>query len=151
MAIERKKGFLMYCDLKAQIDMLNYEEKGRLLEAIYDYECKGETKKLPSKVGIVFSGIEAQLKRDKEKYEQTCKKRAEAGKRGMAIRWGKTEDITDDNNGYQTITKITDIDKDNDKEKEKDSDIEKDNDNDKEIDNDNDKEKDKDNDKEQIK
>ena len=86
MAVEKKKSFLLYCDLKPQIDLLSYEEKGRLLEAIYDHECGGEVKALPPMAEIVFKGVEAQLERDRQRYEDTCQKRAEAGKKSGVAR-----------------------------------------------------------------
>jgi len=87
MAAEKKRSFLLYCDLKPQIDMLSYEEKGRLLEAIYEYECGGEVKELPPMAEIVFLGITPHLDRNGEKWEETRKKRAEAGvKSGEARR-----------------------------------------------------------------
>jgi len=50
------------------------------------------------------------VKRASEKWDETRKKRSNAGKRGMAKRWGKPEDITkitNDNNVNDDITKIT--------------------------------------------
>mgnify|MGYP002247573424 FL=1 len=50
------------------------------------------------------------VKRASEKWDETRKKRSNAGKRGMAKRWGKSEDITkitNDNNANDDITKIT--------------------------------------------
>ena len=50
------------------------------------------------------------VKRASEKWDETRKKRSNAGKRGMAKRWGKPDDITkitNDNNVNDDITKIT--------------------------------------------
>ena len=82
MAVEKKRSFLLYCDLKPQIDMLSYEEKGRLFEAIYSFVNGDEMKKLPFKAELVFKGIEGHLARDKKKYDDICRKRAEAGRIG---------------------------------------------------------------------
>ncbi len=136
MAVEKKKSFLLYCDLKPQIDLLSYEDKGRLLEAIFDHECGGEVKQLPPMAQIVFKGMEAQLTRDRQRYEETCSKRAEAGKKGGLKSSQKRSKMK------QKEANEADIDKEKEKEKEKEKDIEKDIEIDKDNDNDIDKETD---------
>ena len=76
--------------------------------------------------------IQNQLDRDLEEWKKTIEKRSEAGKKGMASRWGNKENITSDNNvitnDNTVITMNNDKDKVKDKEKDKDKVIDKDKD-----------------------
>lgn len=66
-------------------------------------------------INAMFMMIKSKLDEDTESYEETVKKRSEAGKKGMEKRWKDNNDITEDNNVItndntvnQNITNITD-------------------------------------------
>ena len=87
--MKRKKGFLLYNDYYEHIKLLSNEEVGLLTIALFEY---AESKKLPNFEGglaMAFSFIRAQMGRDGEKYEETCRKREAAGKMGGRSKLGK--------------------------------------------------------------
>ncbi len=112
---ENKKGFLLYCDLLHTVEKLNDEQAGKLFKHVLQYvnDLNPETEDIL--LQVCFEPIKQNLKRDLRKYESTCVKRSEAGKKGMEKRWKKDNK---NNKCYKPITKITDIDKDKDKEKD---------------------------------
>ena len=77
-----KRSFILYCDFKEQLDLLDYEEKGRLIEAIFDHECGEPIKDLPPMVKMAFASIRPHLVRNAKEWEDLKRKRAEAGRRG---------------------------------------------------------------------
>lgn len=77
-----KKSFIMYLDYEEQFNMLSDAELGVLIRAIIEYE---KTKEIPNLDGIVkmaFSFIKGQLDRDREKYDEKCRKNRENGLKG---------------------------------------------------------------------
>ncbi len=114
---DNKKSFLLYCDLLHTVKKLNDEQAGKLFKHVLEYvnDLNPETEDIIT--DLCFEPIKQSLKRDLRKYESTCKKRSEAGKKGMAKRWSKDNK---DNKCYKPITNITDIDSDKDNDKEKD-------------------------------
>ena len=114
---DNKKSFLLYCDLLHTVKKLNDEQAGKLFKHVLEYvnDLNPETEDIIT--DLCFEPIKQSLKRDLRKYESTCKKRSEAGKKGMAKRWAKDNK---DNKCYKPITNITDRDSDKDNDKEKD-------------------------------
>ena len=110
---ENKKSFVAYADWKYTFDELSNEKAGELIKHIFAYVNDENPVSEDMLINAVFANIKHTLKRDLKRYEKTCKKRSEAGKKGMAKRWG-----TDNKNNkcYKAITKITDNDNDNDNE-----------------------------------
>ena len=117
---DNKKSFLLYCDLLHTVKKLNDEQAGKLFKHVLEYvnDLNPETEDIIT--DLCFEPIKQSLKRDLRKYESTCKKRSDAGKKGMAKRWGKDNK---DNKCYKPITNITDIDIDIDKDNDKEKDI----------------------------
>lgn len=77
-----RKSFMLYLDNYKQWEMLDDAQAGALIKAIYRYASTGE--QLVSADGMVmmaFSFITAQIDRDAEKYDETCKKRAESARK----------------------------------------------------------------------
>ena len=122
-----KKSFVMYADYQKHIARLPDEDAGQLIKAILAYVNNGDEVLLSPAADMAFSFMKDRIDRDCEKWEKTCKKRSEAGKKGMASRWNNnnakqviTNDnkvippVTSNNNAKQVITKITDNDNDND-------------------------------------
>ena len=145
-----KKSFLIYLDNQKQVNMLTDEQAGKLFKALFAFAKDGiETDFDDAVVAMIFSFMSDSIKRDTEKYESICQKRAENIKK----RWNKKQDESNTNNTnvYNCNfcnTNHTHIDKDNDMDKDNDNDMDKDNDNDMDKDNDNDMDKDKEKDKE---
>lgn len=101
--------------------MLSNEQCGILFKAIFEYVDTGNIPEFEDlAVKLMFSVFKAQINREAEKWKETCRKRSEAGKKGMATRWGDNknnkvkQNITSDNKTKQTIINITDNDNDND-------------------------------------
>jgi len=76
-----KKSFLMHIDSLDILDDLTNEQAGELFNAIRSHQI-GEEIELHGVVRIAFSPFKNQFKRDDEKYQTTCKRRAEAGSKG---------------------------------------------------------------------
>lgn len=77
----KKDSFVLYTDQKAVIDKLSNEQAGKLIKAIYTYV---ETEKLPElemTLDLVITPFITTLDRDKKKYEEISKVRANASKR----------------------------------------------------------------------
>lgn len=79
---KEKKSFVMYLDYEEQFNMLTDEELGVLIRAIIEYEKTKEIPKLDGIVKMAFSFIKGQLDRDREKYDEKCKKNRENGSKG---------------------------------------------------------------------
>lgn len=130
----KKESFVLYTKINEVVRELSDEQKGRLFQAILDYEETGEPPELDQLLRLVFIPIKQDLDRNSEKWEAQTKARSEAGKKGMASRYGKKDpaaksdkaaetgtkavcnsktnavntDITGDNRQQQSITNITD-------------------------------------------
>jgi hypothetical protein len=77
-----KNSFVLYTDHYEHIALLSMEERGELLTIIMLYQMDEELPEVSPMVKMAFSFIKAQLDKDDAKYQETCKKRAEAGKMG---------------------------------------------------------------------
>lgn len=88
-----KKSFVLYCDYKQHFSLLSPEDQGHLLMAIFDYVETGTEPQLEAMPLMAFSFIRAQLDRDLESYRETCKRRAEAGRRSGEARRAKAEAV----------------------------------------------------------
>ena len=106
-----KNSFLIYLDYQEQFDLLTDEQAGQLIKAIIRYEKTGEITELDGMTKMAFSFIKTQLDRDREKWKEEKQKRSEAGKRGMAKRWGDNNKnnnvITEDNKDNSVKNDIT--------------------------------------------
>lgn len=116
MAEEEKKSFLLFTDRWKEIQMLSDEQCGILFKAIFTYVNTGEPLETDDlALRLLFSFLTAQIDENTRKWEATRQARAEAGKRGMASRWGNSkgkQKVTNHNKAIPPITKITDTDTD---------------------------------------
>ncbi|MBE6864240.1 MAG: hypothetical protein E7495_06710 [Ruminococcus flavefaciens] len=80
--MKKHNSFVLYKDYREYIDMLSDQETGRLFKAIFSVLSGGEEPELEGSTKIVFKVIYGQIMRDLEKWEETCRKRSEAGKKG---------------------------------------------------------------------
>lgn len=104
-----KKSFILYCDLIHTVRKLSKENAGELFLIILEYVNDLNPEIRDTVIDLVFEPIKQQLKRDLRDWETKRNERSEAGKIGMAKRWGNITKITNDNTAIQDITKITNI------------------------------------------
>lgn len=96
---EDKKSFVLYCDYREHLQLLNDSERGQLFTAILDYANDDEVGELPPMVKMAFSFIKSQMDKDAEKYARIVKARSEAGKKSAAAKQQKS---TNGNENEQT-------------------------------------------------
>lgn len=77
-----KKSFVLYADYDEHFEELTDEELGQLFRSLFTYVNTGAVPEMERTVKMAFSFIRKNLDRDKEKYEEICRKRREAGSRG---------------------------------------------------------------------
>lgn len=76
-------SFILYTDMGPSVQSLRDAEAGRLVKAIYQYVATGELPEgLKSTTAMCFALIRRSLDRDLAKYEEVCRRRAEAGRAG---------------------------------------------------------------------
>lgn len=78
----KKDSFVLYTDQKAVMDKLSDEQAGKLIKAIYEYVESGEMPELDNVLDLVITPFKTVLDKDKAKYEEVSKVRAEAGSKG---------------------------------------------------------------------
>lgn len=77
----KKESFLLSLEDKPLLDELTNEEAGILIKAIYEYEFTGECSQISDRVvRMVFNQLKDKLDKNREKYVDKCKKRADAAK-----------------------------------------------------------------------
>ena len=69
-----RPGFMMYFDLAPALSKLTDEEAGMLFKAIMDYASTGEVQNLPGICDFAFEVIRPRIDKDREAYEETCRK-----------------------------------------------------------------------------
>lgn len=80
-----KDSFILYLDQKEIFGMLEDEEAGQLIKAIFEYEETGQMPKLDKSLRIAFIPIKNALDRNKEKYQKVI----ERNKQNIEKRWNK--------------------------------------------------------------
>jgi hypothetical protein len=81
-----------FVDDLVAMEELNYEEKGRLFEAMLMYAQTGKKPQLKGNERFLFPAMRARIDRDKEGVAgRRNLSRSEAGKKGAAARWNKEE------------------------------------------------------------
>lgn len=86
MTPKKKKSFILYAEDHRFIARLSAEQKADLLDAIF-YHAQGKPPSaLDPTTEMAFHFITAQIDRDAEKWEETCRRRAEAGRKGGLAR-----------------------------------------------------------------
>ena len=111
MAQDDKKSFVAYLSWFDALEEYSDAEVGQLMRSLARYAKTGEEPEFSDRgMRGNWKFMCSDVKRASEKWDETRKKRSNAGKHGMAKRWGKPEDITkitNDNNVNDDITKIT--------------------------------------------
>ena len=81
--MNKAKSFVLYGDFAQHFALLTDSEIGLLFRSVFDYvNTDAIPQNLPPAVAMAFSVLRVQIDRDKEKYTEVCKKRAQAGKIG---------------------------------------------------------------------
>lgn len=78
----KKDSFVLYTDQKAVVNKLSDEQAGKLIKAIYEYVETGVMPELDNVLDLVITPFKTVLDKDKAKYEEVSKARAEAGSKG---------------------------------------------------------------------
>ena len=104
MKENQNKSFVLYTDYAKHIALLTNEEAGELLKALFEYVEFGTQPGFSGALMMCFSFIADQIARDKEKYQDVCKKRAEAGRKG-----GKQKKANLANAKNETLCLMVDI------------------------------------------
>lgn len=115
-----KSSFVLYTRYREQINMLNDEQAGQLMKAIFDYQAMGEAAIEDPVVAMLWSVMKQQLDIDNEKYQETCAKRKEAGAKGGKSKNSKSEnkEAKQANATFAKQTKAKQADNDNEYENE---------------------------------
>ncbi|MEA4863726.1 MAG: DUF6291 domain-containing protein [Victivallaceae bacterium] len=77
-----RKSFLLYCDTAAAVNVMSDTDAGTLFKAIFAYNTGGQIPTLSPIATPLFAMFCAQFDRDADKWEDTRKKRIEAGRLG---------------------------------------------------------------------
>ena len=115
-----RNSCVIYDSWKEMIVSLPDEMAGELIKMILTYALDGEQLSTDNPgLKAMFNMISKKMDEDEAAWREECKRRSEAGKKGMANRWGKaiaddnrviTKDntlITKGNSNKQTVTNIT--------------------------------------------
>ena len=92
----KRPGVMFYFDIRPALKRLSNGEQGQLFEAILDYGEYGREPALEGALGVAWDFIQPRLDRDKERYEEIARKRAQAAR----CRWEKEAEAEDDANAY---------------------------------------------------
>lgn len=78
-----KKSFVLYTNNAEQFSMLSDEQAGKLIKAIFTYSKTAVVPEFDDgMLAMAFSFIKCHMDQDSEKWEETRKKRVEAGRKG---------------------------------------------------------------------
>ena len=74
--------FCAYHSYLENMELLNWEERGRLFTALLEYSKDGTLIPLTGNERFVFPGIRSQIDRDKEQWKKTDEQQASYGRKG---------------------------------------------------------------------
>lgn len=130
--------FCAYHSYLENMELLNWEERGRLFTALLEYSKDGTLIPLTGNERFVFPGIRSQIDRDKEQWKKTDEQQASYGRKGGRPRKkppdGENEKATllndtDKKGGFSEKGSLFSKSLEKEKKKEKKKDKEKDKDN----------------------
>lgn len=79
-----KDGFLLHTDNIEDWQALTLEQRGVLITAVFAHQTGEEIPEMDRETLAVFRPIRRRLEKEAEAYEEVCRKRSEAGRRGAA-------------------------------------------------------------------
>ena len=85
-----KDGFILHSSAKEIIENLNPEQVKTLMLAMLAHNDGEELPEMDAVVKMAFIPMRQQMDRENEKYQETCRKRAEAGASGGAVKQSNT-------------------------------------------------------------
>ena len=89
---KEKDSLILYESFFEATQELSVSDKGEIWEALHAYISGKEDYKFTSITAkLAWNFIKLQLNADAKKWQETCKRRSEAGKRGNQKRWNKTD------------------------------------------------------------
>lgn len=140
--MKEKNSFVVYHEWAEWLEDFSFEEKGFLLNCLFDYSINGKTvnllgdtiihkdnRKLANRLLKIMTST---IKKDTQKYLETCRKNSENGKKSAEAR-KKTvandhqQPLTTVSDHQQPLTSLTDNDNDNDNDIEYDYDYDSEN------------------------
>lgn len=80
-----KESFVLYLSFWEPVKDLPREQKGELLEAIFNYQLGNDMIVVSPHVKMAMSFFKSQFRRDDEKYSAIVEKRRDSGKKGAEI------------------------------------------------------------------
>ena len=110
MAKDDKKSFVVYLDWFDALEEYTDAEVGQLMRALARYIHTGEEPNFQDRgMRGNWKFMLGATKRASDKWNETRAKRSEAGKRGNANRWGKSDDIANISNVANATSAKDDI------------------------------------------
>jgi len=107
---KQRTSFLLHFDSLEILNELSDEEAGQLFKAIKAHH-DGEEIPLSPLVRVAFSSFKNQFVRDEKKYQETCKRRAEAGSKGGLAKASNTKQkLAKDSKAKQDLANLADSD-----------------------------------------
>lgn len=126
MALPQRKSFMLYHDFENLFRLLDMEQRGALITAIFEYETQNTlTSPLPDLANMAFCCIKNTLDRDRETYRAKCEVNAQNGKKGGRPPKRSSAEETE---RFFSEPKKPDSDKDSDSDRDRDNDSESDTD-----------------------
>lgn len=115
-----KKSFVLYTEYEENLEDLPDAELGQLFRAIFSYVNRGVIPELSPSCKMAFSFIRKDLDRNQAKYEETCRRRAEAGQKGGLAKAANAskakQKVANASKAKQGLANLPDNDNDNDNE-----------------------------------
>lgn len=93
-----KNSFILYNNYQKHLAVLTLEQKGILLDALFQYSENGETPELEPVLMMAFNFIAEDMDINRQKWEEMAEVRSEAGKKGAEARWKGHKKDSNDNN-----------------------------------------------------
>lgn len=102
-----RNSFVMYMSWATLLANLPEEQAGILIKAICAKQTGAEYEITDPVVSAMFSMIESQLDKDTAKYNETCRNRSDAGRKGNEKRWTESQtvaNVADNESEYESDT-----------------------------------------------
>ena len=106
MSTSKKKSFLMYKNWGVVFKKMNDIQAGQLIKSIYDLQDDPNACPEDESLEFVFALIKDKILEDQETYDDVCRTRSAAGKKGNQSRWETAENADDSCKASQIIAKV---------------------------------------------
>ena len=80
--IQGKDGFMLYKSFYGPISRMTVEQKGRLLDAIFQWQIAGTEESVSDDIKVAFDFFKFRFEADNDKYLEMCRRKQEYGKLG---------------------------------------------------------------------